>query len=576
MEGTMLFVRLVIVCVPLLLVDSFLIPCRIAKENPQQYTDRIGWSVVNQWPPPITSSCTTTYTSIGSNSNKDVWSLSSSRRNVESSSTSSGSRSNKRVSEKSNRKTIKATASLGSSSKPLSSSSSSSSGARLNYRPFDNDYVVESPQPFVATVEDRQYISTRTSDHRIDNISEDVSLNDPRMIEFVSTSEGSVILPASTGVGTFKGRSVQDERNVDDSVFYPFAKMMSACAPYIAGHAGKIAVFHIPGLIIENESIADRLLSDMALCWLMGMKIVIVAGSRHLSGDGEDTCQIPSDDYDENYNKDHTVLHHSHECHNALRVTSSDTIRHIEEEASFIRTEIERKLNRCLRAHGSCSTFKSSDEEGNIVSGNFYTAQKFGIVRDIDYQHTGYTSAVNTESIYKVLANNDVVLLSSVGLSPFGDLVNVNGYHLAATVAAKLYATKLIFIANTDSSVLRRVGETTSIQEIPISLSKDIINYHKVKCHNTGFATFEHARNTLQPGDVELLLNFGWCNWALDRGVGRAHIINPEADGSLLEELYTSNYGANTCIYHDSDMQQRTDGMVATEDWDEFFNSQTD
>jgi hypothetical protein len=62
---------------------------------------------------------------------------------------------------------------------------------------------------------------------------------------------------------------------------FPFAAMMQGSAVYIAAHAGKVAVFHIPGDLIEKEDIADHLLSDMALCWLLGMKTVIVVGSRY-------------------------------------------------------------------------------------------------------------------------------------------------------------------------------------------------------------------------------------------------------------------------------------------------------
>jgi hypothetical protein len=36
-------------------------------------------------------------------------------------------------------------------------------------------------------------------------------------------------------------------------------------------------------------------------------------------------------------------------------------------------------------------------------------------------------------------------------------------------------------------------------------------------------------------------------------GVTRAHIVNP-TDGALLEELFTSKNGANTCIFHDKEL----------------------
>jgi amino-acid N-acetyltransferase len=549
-----------------------LLPLKISKENPQQYTDRIGWTIVNRWPPPVLP------TSHPFDPDRNII-LSSSRRKVDSSSSSTssssssgGSRgSSKRVSNK-NKETVATT----------------TAALPLNYRRNDDnsEYVVEMTS-VIESAFNGKYTTTSTSFSEslaeLENNNNHI-MNDPRLIEFVTIGETSIVGENKAKENTLlleqqQQQQLQDSNNMYNSNgFFPFATMMSGCAPYIAGHAGKVAVFHIPGSVIVDDNdtkIADNLLSDMALCWLMGMKIVIVAGSLtegNGNGNDNDNCSIPSDDSSNNTT---TTLYHQHECDNTLRVTNSIMIRHIEEEASFIRTEIERKLNRCLRAHGACSTTKSMDEEGNVVSGNFYTAQQFGTVRDINYQYTGYTSSVHTDSISKVLQNNDVVLLSTVGLSPYGDLVNVNGYHLAATVAAQLYASKLIFIANTDSSVLRRIGETTSIQEIPLSFSKSIVKYYDVKCHNTGYATFVQAQKTLRSGDVEFLLNLGWCNWSLDRGVGRAHIVNPITDGALLEELFTSNNGANTCLYHDDDMKQNDYNIVATEDWDEFFKSST-
>lgn len=265
-------------------------------------------------------------------------------------------------------------------------------------------------------------------------------------------------------------------------------------------------------------------------------------------------------------------------------------MRSVEEEAGYLRTEIERKLNRCLRAHGG--TAHSSDGDptaappnGNVVSGNFYTAQRFGEIRGEDFQYTGFAAETHTENIHQVLNSNDVVLLSTVGLSPMGELVNVNGYHLAATVAASLKASKLIYHSN-NSCLLKLLSKDEGsddqkqqqppiIQELPMSLAQAITNYHNVKCHNTGFATFQKAQRNLPPAAVELLLHLGWASWAVDRGVGRSHIVNP-GDGALLEELFTSKNGANTCLFHDNELEDDaspSEGDIDLEDFDDFFNS---
>ena len=229
--------------------------------------------------------------------------------------------------------------------------------------------------------------------------------------------------------------------------------------------------------------------------------------------------------------------------------------------AGYLRTEVERKLNRCLRAHSGTASHDGDEEtappEANVVSGNFYTAQRFGVVRGRDYQYTGFAAETHTPNIQKVLDKDDVVLLSTVGLSPMGELVHVNGYHLAATVAASLDASKVIYMAN-QGSVLRKKSDHTPIQELPLSFAQSIASYHQVVCSNTGFATFQKAKEQLEPAAVELLLHMAWSSWAVSHGAKRAHIVNP-ADGALLEELFTANNGANTCINHDDELviQQR-------------------
>ena len=391
---------------------------------------------------------------------------------------------------------------------------------------------------------------------------------------------------------------------------YPFAAMMQGSGPYIANHAGKVAVFHIPGDLLDaasssstlsQQKYCDALLQDIALCWLLDMKIIIVVavqysaavqhsnhqmshGNNNNNNNNNDQANSPpftatSISSSLSNNNDHVLL--AHECHNALKVTSQTTLRFVEEEAGFLRTELERKLNRCLRAHhGLGDHHTNRAPEGNVVSGNFYTAHRFGTVRGVDYEYTGYASETHTKNIRQVLDKHDIVLLSTIGLSAMGELVNVNGYHLAATVASSLQASKLIYIAS-QGSVLRSKKDQTPIQELPVSFAESITAYHQVTCSNMGFATFQNAKEQLQDSSaVELLLHMAWSCWSVKNGTSRAHICNP-SDGSVLEELFTAKNGANTCIYHDDEISsllvQNTmnhmDDQTTQKDWDDFFAS---
>jgi hypothetical protein len=211
----------------------------------------------------------------------------------------------------------------------------------------------------------------------------------------------------------------------------------------------------------------------------------------------------------------------------------------------------------------------------NVVLGNFYTAQRFYVVRDKDYQCAGFCADTHTQNIRQVLDKDDVVLLSAAGLSPMGKLVNVNGYyHLTATVAASLDASKVIYMAN-HGCVLRNKSDQNPVQELPLSFAELIASYHQVVCSNMGVATFQKAKEwLLEPAAVKLLLQMAWSSWAVRRGAKRAHIVNP-SDGALLDEPFAANNGVNTCLHHDDELvhQQadRKHDAVAQTDWIAFF-----
>ena len=145
----------------------------------------------------------------------------------------------------------------------------------------------------------------------------------------------------------------------------PFVKMFRGSANYIANHRGTLAVYHLPGGLLDmaDPSIFRDLMNDIALTWLLGMNVVIVAGCRH------QVQKRLSDD-----NRSH-----------GLRVTDPDTLRIVKEEAGYVRFEVERQLARSLRVQGAGGASGMGHYDGNVVSGNFYSAQPFGILDGIDY-----------------------------------------------------------------------------------------------------------------------------------------------------------------------------------------------
>lgn len=192
---------------------------------------------------------------------------------------------------------------------------------------------------------------------------------------------------------------------------------------------------------------------------------------------------------------------------------------------------------------------------GNVVSGNFYSAQPFGVVDGIDYCWTGFPRKVETNRIHQVHETNDIVLLTSLGVSPSGEIFNVNSEFLAATVAGSIGASKIIYF-NVHGTSFQHKMTGKPVQNLRVSDAKNLLAHYKTRIHPKGFALVDldgdspQQSETLRtPGSMETLIKVGYSMVALEKGVKRAHILAPE-NGALVQELYTRD-GCGTLISRD-------------------------
>ena len=231
------------------------------------------------------------------------------------------------------------------------------------------------------------------------------------------------------------------------------------------------------------------------------------------------------------------------------RVTNLSALRVVKEEAGYARFEVERQLARALRLHH----VPGETSGGNVISGNFYAAQPFGVVDGVDYQYTGVTRRIEVDKIAQVHAANDIVLLTTLGFSPSGEVFNVNSEALAARVAGQIQANKIIFFAFHQIQIRKRDEQHTLLQNLRLNDAKMVLEHYQIKIDSRGYATFTRDENgnfpVYQTPVLETLVKLGWSIDALEKGVKRAHIITP-FNGALLEELYTRD-GSGTLISRD-------------------------
>jgi amino-acid N-acetyltransferase len=256
--------------------------------------------------------------------------------------------------------------------------------------------------------------------------------------------------------------------------------------------------------MLEGDAIADdnfaHIVQDIALLNSLGVRLVIVHGTR------------PQIDQVLN------VLNIKSQFHDGLRITDQAALNAVHAAIGIVKSDIEARLSVGLPntpMHGA---------RIRVVSGNFVTAKPKGIINGIDYQHTGEVRRIDRRAIDQQLDQGNIVLLSSCGYSPSGEMFNLSAEDVATQTAISLAAEKLILMGS-DEGLPARENESGVITQITTDelsrLMHTVTGEHKI-----------HAQSSVT---------------AVKAGVNRAHLLSHKVDGALLQELFTHE-GAGTLI----------------------------
>lgn len=264
-----------------------------------------------------------------------------------------------------------------------------------------------------------------------------------------------------------------------------------SAAPYIHAHRNATFVITFDGETIASASF-DNLIHDLALLNSLGIRLVLVYGSRPQIEQQCTTHNVPL-----NY-------------HQGLRITDDASLKIAKSVIGKLRLDIEAKLSFSL------PHTPMADAQIRCTSGNFVTAQPVGIKDGVDLGYTGEVRRIDTQSIEQQLALGNIVLLPPLGYSPTGEIFNLSATAIATATATALAADKLIFIGD---------GYAELPRELMVNQAQDLLPKTPDADHNV------------------LKLAVGACN----AGVQRVHLLDRSVDGALLQELFSRD-GAGTLI----------------------------
>ncbi|MEM9066997.1 MAG: amino-acid N-acetyltransferase [Myxococcota bacterium] len=279
-----------------------------------------------------------------------------------------------------------------------------------------------------------------------------------------------------------------------------FVEWFRQSAPYIRQHRGRTMVVVFGGEVMRSSGLRD-LVGDVALLNSLGVRIVLVAGSRP---------QI------ERRLSDRGVASRMHE---GLRVTDRAALAAAMEAAGTNRVELERLLSMGLPGSPMAGA------RVRVATGNFVTARPHGVIDGVDFGFTGRVRRIDHEAIRERLDRGAVVTLTPIGYSVTGECFNLSTPELAAETAVALNAEKLVSLVEGRGVIDGKGGIHT---ELDPASAREILGSKR-----------RLAQDVRQ--------HLAAATTAVERGVPRAHLIDRRESGGLLRELFTRD-GIGTLV----------------------------
>jgi acetylglutamate kinase len=271
--------------------------------------------------------------------------------------------------------------------------------------------------------------------------------------------------------------------------------------PYIKRFADKVVVVKYGGNALAGATSDEEALAvfaqDIVMMHAVGMRPVVVHG-----GGPQISSMMKR-------------LGKESEFRNGLRVTDAETV---DIARMVLRGEVNPKIVAAINVHGPLA-IGVGGEDGGLLTATPSGDGSLGFVGDV--------SAVNPAIIQRLLAEELIPVVATIGLDDKGQAYNINADIVAGAIAEALHAEKLVYL--TDIEGLRRdLNDASSLIRQTTATELEALM----------------ADGTLTGGMIPKIES---CTRAVRGGVGRAHILDGRIPHVLLLEVFTDE-GIGTMV----------------------------
>lgn len=277
------------------------------------------------------------------------------------------------------------------------------------------------------------------------------------------------------------------------------ARILVEALPYIRRFAGAVVVVKFGGNAMVDPDLAHRFAEDIVLLHAVGIRPVVVHGGGPQIGELMGRLgMVP-------------------EFREGQRVTDADTL---EVVRMVLVGKVGRDIVSSINVHGPLAVGLSGEDAGLIAAE----------ARDPDLGFVGDVVSVNPTIVERLLAEQLIPVVSTIGSDRSGQAYNINADTVAGALAGALGAEKVLYLTDVPGVLADPADPGSLLAELTPSAIAGLTDSGVV---SGGMVPKVEA-----------------CVDALARGAGAAHLLDGRVPHALLLEIFTDS-GIGTMVVAD-------------------------